>query len=392
MFDSLQGATKTTIKREPGRATKGAAEGPAPIESVGSEYLNLRAEIDRLEAQAAGVLARCDTDRPWQADGYASTTAWLTHRARMRRGRARRLVIEARALAEMPDTAKAYTTGGLSTDQAAELIRVRNALPDEFPAYEQTLVGAARNLGWVADLRTACDYWQQAVADPPPVDLVSQRAARYLHVSQTFEGMVKLDGLLDPDTGSKLLEKLEAAVPPPDGDRSAPQRRADTLVDLVLGYSTAPSSTVLVHLDHKQRVPDFDFATTSRGHLLSQSSIDRTLCDAQIERILHGPDSRILDHGRAVRIISPAMKRALIARDRHCRFPGCQRPPWWTEGHHIEHWKHGGSTSMENLILLCRYHHSLVHEHGFSVQGPGHQPTFRRPDRTILEWHPPPLE
>ena len=150
MFDSLLGATKTTIK--------GAAEGPAPIESVGSEYLNLRAEIDRLEAQAARLLARCDTERPWRADGYASTTAWLTHRARMRRGRAGRLVVEARALAEMPVTVAAYTAGGLSFDQTAELIRARNAQPAEFPAYEETLVGAARDLGWVSDLRTACDY------------------------------------------------------------------------------------------------------------------------------------------------------------------------------------------------------------------------------------------
>ncbi len=157
MFDSLLGAANET--------TKEAAEGPAPIESVGSEYLNLRAEIDRLEAQAVRLLARCDTDRTWQADGYASTTAWLTHRARMRRGRARRLVVEARALAEMPDTAKAFVAGGLSTDQTAELIRVRNAQPDEFPAYEQTLVGAAQDLGWVSDLRTACDYWQQAAAE-----------------------------------------------------------------------------------------------------------------------------------------------------------------------------------------------------------------------------------
>jgi len=206
---------------------------------------------------------------------------------------------------------------------------------------------------------------------------VSQRDARYLHVSQTFEGMVKLDGLLDPDTGSKLLEKLEAAVPPPDGDRTASQRRADTLVDLVLGYSTAPSSTVLVHLDQDQQVPRFEAGRTNRGTVLPSGSIDRITCDAHIERLVHAPDSRILDHGRAVRTISPAMKRALTARDQHCRFPGCQRPPWWTEGHHIHHWKHGGPTSMQNLILLCR---RAVSQRETALRF-GH-----RPKRTTTPW------
>ena len=406
MRDSLLGATKTTTELAIGKGTdnetarvansagqgpkKRAAEGSASRESVGGEYLVLRAEIDRLEAVAAGLLARCDSERPWQVDGYSSTTAWLTHRARMRRGRARRLVIEARALAEMPSTAGAFATGDLSVDQTAELIRARSAQPDEFPAYEHTLADSARDLDWVADLRTVCDYWQQAVAESPPVEAQSQRDARYLHVSPTFESMVKLDGLLDPDTGAELLEKLEAAVPPPDGHRTAGQRRADTLVDLVLGYSTAPTTTVLVHLDDTQQVPDFDFATTNRGRVLPQPSIDRLLCDSQIERIIHAADGRILDHGRTMRVISPALKRALIARDRHCRFPGCRRPPWWTEGHHIEHWSEGGRTSMDNLILLCRHHHRLIHEHGFTLEGPGHDPTFRTPDRTILEWHPPP--
>jgi len=81
----------------------------------------------------------------------------------------------------------------------------------------------------------------------------------------------------------------------------------------------------------------------------------------------------VLDVGRRTRTIPPALRRALQARDRGCRFPGCGRRH--VQGHHLHHWANGGSTRLENLALLCWLHHRAVHEEGYQVE--------RLPDGTL---------
>ena len=101
----------------------------------------------------------------------------------------------------------------------------------------------------------------------------------------------------------------------------------------------------------------------------------------------HGPAGEVLDVGRRTRTISPALRRALAARDRHCRFPGC--PARRCDAHHVEHWAHGGATALDNLVLLCRRHHRAVHEGGFRVAfGAAGDVRFVRPDGRPLEEAP----
>jgi hypothetical protein len=93
----------------------------------------------------------------------------------------------------------------------------------------------------------------------------------------------------------------------------------------------------------------------------------------------------VIDVGRATRAVSPAMRRALKARDQHCRFPGCDRPASWTAAHHIEFWKNGGKTRVEDLLSLCHYHHRLVHEGGWQVvKTSGSEVRFIPPERPPL--------
>jgi hypothetical protein len=87
-----------------------------------------------------------------------------------------------------------------------------------------------------------------------------------------------------------------------------------------------------------------------------------------------------LDIGRKTRAIPPAMRRALDNRDQGCRFPGCTCSTRFTDAHHIHHWADGGDTKLQNLALLCRHHHRLVHEGGFSVERRGDELFFKRPD------------
>src|SRR5206468_6819231 len=111
----------------------------------------------------------------------------------------------------------------------------------------------------------------------------------------------------------------------------------------------------------------------------------RLACDASISRMITKGRSEPLDVGRRTSVIPGPMRRAVIVRDRHCRFPGCDRPPPWCDAHHVVHWADGGTTALANLVLLCRRHHRLVHEGGFHVQMADGQAVFAMPDGTLAD-------
>ena len=101
---------------------------------------------------------------------------------------------------------------------------------------------------------------------------------------------------------------------------------------------------------------------------ISAETARRLLCDGGIVAATVDDEGETRSIGRKARAIPPSMRRALEARDGSCRFPGCSHRRW-CDGHHVKHWARGGETSLANLILLCTFHHKLVHEGGFSVRG-----------------------
>ena len=122
------------------------------------------------------------------------------------------------------------------------------------------------------------------------------------------------------------------------------------------------------------------------GPALPTETARRLACDASVVVISEsgGPG---IDVGRSTRTISPALRRALEHRDGGCRFPGCERRSG-VDAHHLKHWAHGGGTDRSNLLLLCRFHHRLVHEGGFRVGRQRDEIVFRRPDGQRLETLP----
>ena len=96
---------------------------------------------------------------------------------------------------------------------------------------------------------------------------------------------------------------------------------------------------------------------------LDPADVEAMLCDSAIGRVVTGPDSEPIDVGRARRLFPAAIRRAIVARDQHCRWPGCEKPPGWCEAHHTEAWEHGGDTSVATGILLCTRHHHFLHAH-----------------------------
>lgn len=130
---------------------------------------------------------------------------------------------------------------------------------------------------------------------------------------------------------------------------------------------------VVVLIDHESLRKDVVDAGLARdGELpsderLSAQAVRRLACDAEIVPAVLGSASQVLDVGRAQRLVTPALFVALVARDRHCCFLGCTRPPIACDAHHVVHWADGGPTSLDNLVLLCRHHHVLTHQTPWTV-------------------------
>ncbi|GAB2872724.1 hypothetical protein GCM10027026_24120 [Myroides odoratimimus subsp. xuanwuensis] len=121
---------------------------------------------------------------------------------------------------------------------------------------------------------------------------------------------------------------------------------------------------------------------TDEGLVMSAATARRLACDADIIPVALGGPSEQLDVGRAYRLVTPALWRALVVRDRHCAFPACTRPPVMCHAHHITHWTDGGPTSLDNMVLLCGHHHRTIHHTPWEVR--------LNPRDGLPEFQPPP--
>jgi hypothetical protein len=159
---------------------------------------------------------------------------------------------------------------------------------------------------------------------------------------------------------------------------------------------------VAVTVDYQFLTQALGAAVTDTGQRLSAATARRLACDARILPVVLGGAGQILDVGRARRLASGPLRRALHIRDRGCAFPDCDRPPRWTDAHHITAWTDGGATNLDNLVLLCGYHHRLIHHPtaGWRIRlGTDRHPDFippasidphRRPRRNLYHPHRPP--
>ncbi|MGH2673210.1 MAG: DUF222 domain-containing protein [Actinomycetota bacterium] len=276
--------------------------------------------------------------------------------------------------------------------------------PEQFAASEQMLVDAGRVLS-VGELRRAVDYWRQFADAWRAADDEERRfERRHLHVSATLDGMVRVDGDLDPETGQTLITAVRAVQDAeargsrgPDV-RSPSQRRADALGELCrrwLDSTDRPSVAgerphVVVTIDLK----------SLEGRVGGQCELEdvgaitpetarRWACDSSVTRVITDAPSQPLGVGRKTKVVPAPIRRAVAVRDKGCRFPGCDRPPGWCDAHHVRHWADGGVTALDNLILLCRPHHRTIH-HGFRVEMADGRPVFTRPDGSPLEDRAPP--
>ena len=126
------------------------------------------------------------------------------------------------------------------------------------------------------------------------------------------------------------------------------------------------------------------------GTILAATSVQRLFCDAGVHRVFVTGRSSILDYGTTTRTVPANLYNALIIRDQHCRFPGCDRPPEWCEAHHVRWVIDGGPTSLDNLTLQCTRHHHLLHAPGWHAKLlPDHTLIVTTPHGHTLQSRPP---
>lgn len=222
----------------------------------------------------------------------------------------------------------------------------------------------------------------------PPADAdrldEGRRQSRGLWFGQpNATGMVKMTGVLDPEAAAVIKSAVDPLSRPCPGTdeqggtiepdlRSPAKRRADALVEVVArgvsapdGVASTDKARVIVTIDHDVLVGRASGAgIAASGDVLSASTVRRLACDAGIVPMVLGSESEPLDVGRERRLVTRGLRLALITRDRGCTFPGCSMPPAWTDAHHNQPWYLGGTTSLLTMALLCRRHHTHVHQHG----------------------------
>jgi 5-methylcytosine-specific restriction endonuclease McrA len=288
-------------------------------------------------------------------------------------GAAREKVRVAHALKGLPKISDEFRLGEISYSKVRALTRVATEENEDF------LIGFARH-GTASHVERLVRQYRR-VKRNEALELENERhARRELHWFEDDDGSLVFKGRFTPEQGALLKESKDVPAETPEDHLSArpepiAQRRADAMVRVAENFLNGPGKEtggdrylVHVHTDMETLKADGSGAEAEIDDCcnVSAETSRRSSCDAGVVHWLEDKKGEPLSVGRKTRTIPPAIRRALQRRDQGCRFPGCTCSRF-VDAHHITHWADGGETNMDNLVLLCRRHHRLVHEEGFGV-------------------------
>jgi len=391
-----------------------------PDATLRSDLLELMAARNQLDAAIASWLASFDARGLYDEDACKTAAVWVRAYGRGSPRAASALVKRAHMLRDLPAVAEAAGRGEVSAEHVDRIGDLVKDVGIEAVQRGDQILAETAAQGDLGDLTVVCGRIRDYVDPdgPEPEEAFEKRELTLSHQ----RGMVMLRGRLDPEGGAAVCEAIDALMRPPGpGDpRTAAQRRADALVDLARGtlahgdlptvggmrpqvgvlippqmllygpdgddprtrmhtsYDTGTAAPDIAHLVEGGEAmpasagdplaalgvpPPVEPAWLNWFGPIPPATAKRILCDSDIWRIVLDPTTGLpLDVGRAHRLVPHWIRRALYARDRGCRWPGCSTPAPWTDAHHLRHWHDGGVTRVEDLLLLCRYHHVCVHE------------------------------
>ncbi|MFM8310360.1 MAG: DUF222 domain-containing protein, partial [Ilumatobacteraceae bacterium] len=422
------------------------------VDDLAAGALELQRLADRVQVALARLLVRADRIAVWQGSGSKNAAGWLADTTGSGYGAACDLLRLGDSLEASAMLADKVDGGEMSAATAVALHRTIAAPPERAtPADVARLVEMCAGAS-PAEARKAAEIWKDGHRIATPDELEAQRfARRSVRFAPEVDGIVRTTADL-PTLEAHMLRKALTSVggrPSDDDRRTTEQRLADALVTLAdralhrapqaaLAPATAIDGVVpaldagpgaassaaqesgsapqaasagparpsraavpgsgrqrvdlLVTIDLQSLVGHDDPALDRPGidefgGRIPAHVVRRLAENASIERIVHA-GSRVLDHGRAVRLATDDQYRALVARDGGCRWPGCDKPASWCEVDHLVPWQLGGRTDLDNLVLLCAAHHTEKHRAGTVIVGDATDLEIVRPDGIVM-WCPP---
>ena len=343
------------------------------VSELAAQITELTGHLNAAHYRWLSLIAEFDRLQGWSDGSTPSCAHWLNWQCGIDLGAAREKVRVAHALEKLPRIAAAMSCGQLSYSKTRALTRVACENTEEY------FLSIALH-GTAAHVEKLVRYYRRAKESEELSREAQQQAARLVSYSYDQDGSLILKARLPPEMGALVLKALDAALKDVSAETSEPEKskgypsrgvqRADALGRMAESFlSHGPEA--LTGGDRYQIVVHVDAETLKEGSAgrcelddgpsLPAETVRRLACDASLVTVLEDEEGEPLNVGRKTRSIPPALRRALNARDRGCRFPGCPNTHY-VDAHHIHHWAKGGETKLSNLVQLCRFHHRQVHE------------------------------
>ena len=355
----------------------------------------LQTRIDRLKIRHA-QLVHLGAQRGEHELMGRTPVSWVAWACKMSPASASDRLCVGKQLEELPRLAEAVRSGEIGFQAASVLCHFRDKLGDKKDLFDeehwitQARESSVKNLRWVTQ-------HVRYLVDPDGFehDVEEDYEQRYLYLSPMGQ-MYKVDGVVDAECGAALRAAIDGLAKRlgEDDSRKPKQRRADAFHEIVrhaLDKGTLPTRNrvrphISVHTTIEGLKGELGAAASElqTGGLVSSKTVQRMACDGMLSRVVKA-GSVVIDVGRATPNVSPVQWRALKARYQSCGWTGCDRPVSWTSPHHIEFRRHGGPTTMRNLLPLCYHHHRLVHEGGWQVVRAGEGLQFVPPERDWIK-------
>jgi hypothetical protein len=344
-------------------------------------------DADRHNAQVCGsqremlrVIRELDDAEAWQDWGARDTAHLVSMRYDVSCWKADRWVKASHALEHLPLLSDAFSRGEVGIDKVVELTRFATA------DTEAELLSWAQRVSSTAVRQRADVEIKQKLEDAREVS-----KARYLEWWYEDQGRrMGIRAELPAAQGAvviRAIERLAAEIPVMPGEDEphlAQARQADALVALcskrVASDPDQDRATIVVHakagdlagnarhvIGGEGLVPDRPGVQIEGGGVIHPATLGRLLCNVRTQTVFEDEHGEVIGVGRLSREPSAWMMRQIRYRDRECRFPGCGHRRF-TQAHHIRWWRHGGRTDLDNLVLVCSFHHNLVHEHGWVIR------------------------
>lgn len=356
----------------------------------------LLAELDRRSILARELVPSADR---FLAELWNSSPAEAKRRVKQARDLSSRENLSGGELPPLrPALAAARESGAVNSEHVAVILRTLHELPGSLPVEtvteaEEFLTEWAGRVDPLSLRGIAARLTATLDPDGRLTDAADHRRRRALSLVPLAGGMHRLTGDLDPTCAalaSSVLNALSAPQPTESGgpdDRTPAQRRHDALASvcrLALRSAELPRTggtpaTVLISMTADQVSSRQGLAETSTGQQLPVSDALRLADEAELAMLFTDATGQPLELYRSRRLASSSQTLALIGRDKGCTFPGCTMPPEWTEKHHIKAWQDGGPTNLDNLCLVCDYHHDHHLQQGWTITMRHGLPYYRPP-------------